>query len=991
MTHRKGAIWTERLVLALILASLGGTLNLVLAIHRRVNRTLAVSKKLDAPRSDPPQAPPSIQITQQAPPPPSPPKKPGPPPVQPKPPEDPTVAVLARFEKSIAREAEAARVADRRAAALEAAQRKSVAESQRWKRREMLVREQVAALNQKADKLERDAVTLDAERDVLARERDALKAALVNDSQRSGYAVLPYKGPNGTWRRPIVLECVDNTVKLQPRGQAFSMLELSPLIHPRSSPLVLAIAREMLHIQRAETPDGAPAVPYLVFMVRPDGIRPYYQARARLESLGIAFGYELIEQDLAVDIPDFDDVRTWDGTRPIDLPELAGGGAPNRRNGPAWPAVGTDDPRESYTGPSGNRVATSDASRSNSWPPSRNLAGPPGSDRRWPDLARGDGLAERGDGARGAAGAAAGGASQPEIDLGGGKPGVRAQPGDADGSGDGSPDAFVWPTNTGGALAAGGAGPDRGIGGGGWSDSARSSGRAGAGSPGPDSAGSIGTAFERGAGSDRGLSGSAAPPRSGTPWSGAGERGSAWTGDGPFAPGRAGVSRPMTGSSPDGVRRGASNTGGPAGIGSGPGNADVLPTLEPAAGSAATPDGPGGSRSGGSGSRPSGSNGLARNGAGGSGRPPLATTGESGAGPGPVAAHGAGAVTDPGFARFRPVDPAGNETVADATSASGGRRPAAALAGATTAPAPSGSDPAAGPGQATGFDGDPSVPPGSGGSAGTTLPAENASGSGSMSGTWPPASGTASGSRTPVASSRSGSSRPAAAAPSGDPGGLPVPLESVLARVLSPNSLAGGVGSGSSNAVDSSSTNPSDTFGGSSSDSIASINGTSGGQPPLSTAAGSAGLSLPSSSLTRDADSEPDGLKDFALPPIDTNRKPGSITVPFEIVVVCRRGDVLLHPGGYQITAGKLGESASNASGGEGLFQRQLRTMVRRRAQADPLIRPRPRLRFLVETGGATTFWTARRQLVLSNLDWPMTVQVAGPQTGYLLDERLLK
>src|SRR5262249_60113011 len=113
------------------------------------------------------------------------------------------------------------------------------------------------------------------------------------------------------------------SARLQRRGPAFSMLALAPLIHPRASPVVLAIAREMLHIERSETPDGAPAVPYLVFLVRPDGIRPYYDARARLEPLGIAFGYELIEQDLAVEIPDFNGLSTWDGTVPLDPP--AGG------------------------------------------------------------------------------------------------------------------------------------------------------------------------------------------------------------------------------------------------------------------------------------------------------------------------------------------------------------------------------------------------------------------------------------------------------------------------------------------------------------------------------------------------------------------------------------------------------------------------------------------------------------------------------------------
>src|SRR5208337_1080841 len=171
--------------------------------------------------------------------------------------------------------------------------------------------------------------TLAAERDVLAKERDALKAAVTNSQQGKGsHAVLPFKGSNGSWRRPIVMECSNGTVTLRPKGPTFSMLDLSALINPRSNPVILAIARELLHVQMSESPDGAPVVPYFVFLVRPDGIRPYYEIRARLEPLGIAFGYELIEQDLKVDVPDFDNLATWDGTIPLDeplMPAPAGG------------------------------------------------------------------------------------------------------------------------------------------------------------------------------------------------------------------------------------------------------------------------------------------------------------------------------------------------------------------------------------------------------------------------------------------------------------------------------------------------------------------------------------------------------------------------------------------------------------------------------------------------------------------------------------------
>ena len=300
-------------------------------------------------------------------------------------------------------------------------------------------------------RLEQDASELDAERDVLAQERDALKAALTRAGQRSGNSILPYKGPNGTWRRPIVIECVGNVAKLQPRGQTFSMMELSPLINPRSSPVVLAIAREMLHIERAGTPDGSPVVPYLVFMVRPNGIRPYYEVRARLEPLGIAFGYELVEQDLAVDIPDYDDLTTWDGSAPLDIapstarpqtgwPSTSATDAPgrNRTRAPAVlppepPAMAgepgcrahgrrpaTAEQRGSGPGPAGSRYPTRGGRSESGSNPNGNDPGPMPEVRRSPSWPW-----ERNPG-RGYRAAGAGG------------------PG-SDGN---SPEDFVWPSNS---------------------------------------------------------------------------------------------------------------------------------------------------------------------------------------------------------------------------------------------------------------------------------------------------------------------------------------------------------------------------------------------------------------------------------------------------------------------------------------------------------------------------------------------------------------
>lgn len=104
----------------------------------------------------------------------------------------------------------------------------------------------------------------------------------------------------------------------------------------------------------------------------------------------------------------------------------------------------------------------------------------------------------------------------------------------------------------------------------------------------------------------------------------------------------------------------------------------------------------------------------------------------------------------------------------------------------------------------------------------------------------------------------------------------------------------------------------------------------------------------------------------------------GSIEVPFEIVMVCRQGDLLIHPGGYRVTTRAMKDQGR---GQDSLIARELRALVRQRAQVDPMIRPKPTIKFLVESGGSETFWTARRQLLFALPDWPMSLQVADAQT----------
>jgi hypothetical protein len=95
-----------------------------------------------------------------------------------------------------------------------------------------------------------------------------------------------------------------------------------------------------------------------------------------------------------------------------------------------------------------------------------------------------------------------------------------------------------------------------------------------------------------------------------------------------------------------------------------------------------------------------------------------------------------------------------------------------------------------------------------------------------------------------------------------------------------------------------------------------------------------------------------------------------TIEVPFQVVVACGRDGVVLHPGGYRLSAKAL---KSNG----GLLLRDLKSIVQTRRDVDPTIHPKPSIHFLIEPGGGETYRDARRQTVLAGIDWPVSIQIA--------------
>ncbi len=124
------------------------------------------------------------------------------------------------------------------------------------------------------------------------------------------YAIVPYQGPNGTFRQPIYIECSKEGVVIQPEGIRF---ERSDFVAPGwpGNPLAAALraSREYLNAKAAKAGKPEPPDPYPLLIVRPDGITQYQLARAALASWDADFGYEFVDGDWNLEFPDLPNPR----------------------------------------------------------------------------------------------------------------------------------------------------------------------------------------------------------------------------------------------------------------------------------------------------------------------------------------------------------------------------------------------------------------------------------------------------------------------------------------------------------------------------------------------------------------------------------------------------------------------------------------------------------------------------------------------------------
>ena len=116
--------------------------------------------------------------------------------------------------------------------------------------------------------------------------------------------IVPHKGPNGTDRRPVYIECKADGVYLHPEGVAIDPKYLDSGL-PGPNPLDAALRAIRHHAMQNY---GDTVAPYPLIVVRPDGIDSYSAARIAMREWDDQFGYELVPDNVKLAFPDPDPI-----------------------------------------------------------------------------------------------------------------------------------------------------------------------------------------------------------------------------------------------------------------------------------------------------------------------------------------------------------------------------------------------------------------------------------------------------------------------------------------------------------------------------------------------------------------------------------------------------------------------------------------------------------------------------------------------------------
>jgi Chromosome segregation ATPases len=144
----------------------------------------------------------------------------------------------------------------------------------------------------------------------------------LRQKQQRTYSLVPYRGRRGDNRRPIYVECTASSLIFHPDRWTL------PATDSGGSAILAEVDRRIRRQQSADGDTTEKQTPYLLLLVRPDGIMTYYRTLQSLRGLQLDFGYEFVEPDWVLSFPENESAA---GTQPWIAADSPGDDSPSRR------------------------------------------------------------------------------------------------------------------------------------------------------------------------------------------------------------------------------------------------------------------------------------------------------------------------------------------------------------------------------------------------------------------------------------------------------------------------------------------------------------------------------------------------------------------------------------------------------------------------------------------------------------------------------------
>ncbi len=137
-----------------------------------------------------------------------------------------------------------------------------------------------------------------------------LRAAQVADAteQNDQFQVVPFDPQTGTTRRPIFIECSAAGIRFLQEDILITAKDLEGFT-PKANPIAAgtgALINYWNAINLKQRNPRSEPEPYVLILVRPEGVVAYYVALRMLEPIRTSQGYELIEESTVLKLPDVD-------------------------------------------------------------------------------------------------------------------------------------------------------------------------------------------------------------------------------------------------------------------------------------------------------------------------------------------------------------------------------------------------------------------------------------------------------------------------------------------------------------------------------------------------------------------------------------------------------------------------------------------------------------------------------------------------------------